>query len=330
LDKKNILVVGGAGYIGSYMAKHLARHGYTPIVLDNLVCGHKEAAKFGPFFEGSMSDRDLLSRIYTEHAISAVMHFAAFCYVGESVTEPAKYYENNIVNTLALLEGMLEKQIDKFIFSSSCSIYGEPIEVPIKEDHPKNPINPYGRTKLVVEQMLADFQQAYKLNSISLRYFNAAGADPDGELGEDHDPETHLIPLVLQTALGQRSRVDIFGNDYPTPDGTCVRDYIHIEDLAQAHMLALERLLSGFPGDVYNLGNAKGHSVKQVIETAQRISGRGIPTQVVGKRPGDPAVLVSASEKAIRELGWKPRFPELETIIETAWEWHKAHPRGYR
>jgi UDP-glucose-4-epimerase GalE len=311
------------------MAKHLARNGYTPIVLDNLVCGHKEAVKFGPFFEGSMSDRDLLSRIFEEHTIAAVMHFAAFCYVGESMTEPAKYYENNIVNTLVLLEGMLEKQIDKFIFSSSCSIYGEPIEVPIKEDHPKNPINPYGRTKLVVEQMLADFQQAYELNSISLRYFNAAGADPDGELGEDHDPETHLIPLVLQTALGQRSQVDIFGNDYPTPDGTCVRDYIHIEDLAQAHMLALERLLSGSPGDVYNLGNAEGHSVRQVIETVQRISGREIPTEVVGKRPGDPAVLVSASEKAIRELGWKPRFPELETIIETAWAWHKAHPRGY-
>jgi len=311
------------------MAKHLARHGYTPIVLDNLVYGHKEAAKFGPFFEGSMSDRDLLSRIFGEHTISAVMHFAAFCYVGESMTDPAKYYENNIVNTLALLEGMLEKQIDKFIFSSSCSIYGEPTEVPITEEHAKNPINPYGRTKLVVEQMLADFQQAYKINSISLRYFNAAGADPDGELGEDHDPETHLIPLVLQTALGQRPRVDIFGDDYPTPDGTCVRDFIHIEDLAQAHMLALERLLSGLPGDAYNLGNAKGHSVKQVIETAQRVSGREIPTQVVDKRPGDPAVLVSASEKAIRDLGWEPRFPELETIIETAWAWHKAHPNGY-
>jgi UDP-glucose-4-epimerase GalE len=245
------------------------------------------------------------------------------------MTDPAKYYENNIVNTLALLEGMIEKQIDKFIFSSSCSIYGEPTEVPITEEHAKNPINPYGRTKLVVEQMLADFQQAYRINSISLRYFNAAGADPDGELGEDHDPETHLIPLVLQTALGKRPRVDIFGDDYPTPDGTCVRDFIHIEDLAQAHMLALERLLSGLPGDAYNLGNAKGHSVKQVIETAQRVSGREIPTQVVDKRPGDPAVLVSASEKAIRDLGWTPRFPELETIIETAWAWHKKHPKGY-
>ncbi|MBW1897085.1 MAG: UDP-glucose 4-epimerase GalE [Deltaproteobacteria bacterium] len=311
------------------MAKYLAQHGYTPIVLDNLVCGNRQAAKYGLFIEGSMSDRDLLSRVFSEHTISAVMHFAAFCYVWESMTEPAKYYENNIANTLALLEAMLEKQIDKFIFSSSCAIYGEPVEVPIKEDHPKNPINPYGRTKLVVEQMLSDFQQAYGLNSISLRYFNAAGADPDGELGEDHNPETHLIPLVLQTALGQRGGVDIFGDDYPTQDGTCVRDYIHIEDLAQAHMLALERLLAGLPGEAYNLGNAKGHSVKQVIETAQRVSGREIPTQVVGKRAGDPAVLVSTSEKAIRDLGWKPRFPELKTIVETAWAWHKEHPKGY-
>jgi UDP-glucose 4-epimerase len=257
------------------------------------------------------------------------MHFAAFCYVGESATEPAKYYENNIANTLTLLEAMRQKEIDKFIFSSSCSIYGEPVEVPITEDHPKNPINPYGRTKLVVEQMLQDFESAYGLKTMSLRYFNAAGADPDGELGEDHDPETHLIPLVLKTALGQRPQVDIFGDDYSTPDGTCVRDYIHIEDLCQAHMLALERLLSDSPGGAYNLGNEKGHSVKEVIETARRISGKEIPANVVSRRPGDPAVLVSSSEKAMKELGWKPEYPDLETIIETAWAWHKENPDGY-
>ena len=329
MSVKNILIVGGAGYIGSYMAKYLAQHGYTPIVLDNLICGHKQAVKYGPFIEGSMEDRGTLDRIFSDHAVAAVMHFAAFCYVGESVEEPAKYYRNNIANTLILLDAMLKKGIDKFIFSSSCSIYGEPVEVPITEAHPKAPINPYGRTKLVVEHMLEDFGHAYGLKSIPLRYFNAAGADPQGELGEDHHPETHLIPLVLKTALGQRPQVDVFGNDYPTPDGTCVRDYIHIEDLAQAHLLALERLLSGSPPEAYNLGNAKGHSVKQVIDTARRITGKEIPVRFVARRPGDPAVLVSSSEKATRDLGWKPRFPELETIIETAWRWHKDHPNGY-
>jgi UDP-glucose-4-epimerase GalE len=311
------------------MSKYLAKEGYTPVVLDNLVCGHKGAAKYGPFFEGSMNDRRLLTKIFTDHPVAAVMHFAAFCYVGESVKEPAKYYQNNIANTLTLLELMLENKIDKFIFSSSCSIYGEPVEVPINEGHPKNPINPYGRTKLVVEQMLGDFREAYGLKSIPLRYFNAAGADPDGELGEDHDPETHLIPLVLKTALGQRSHVDIFGDDYPTPDGTCVRDYIHIEDLAQAHLLALEQLLSGSPGEAYNLGNAKGYSVNQVIDVARRVTGREIPAQIVKRRPGDPAVLVSSSDKAMSEMGWKPRFPELEAIIETAWRWHRENPNGY-
>lgn len=329
MSRENILVVGGAGYIGSHMAKYLAGHGYRPIVLDNLVCGHKQAAKYGPFFEGSMNDRELLSRIFANHPVAAVMHFAAFCYVGESVKEPAKYYRNNIADTLQLLELMLENRVDKFIFSSSCAVYGEPVETPISEDHPKNPINPYGRTKLVVEQMLEDFQQAYGLKSVPLRYFNAAGADPDGELGEDHDPETHLIPLVLKTALGQRSHVSIFGNDYPTPDGTCIRDYIHIEDLAQAHLLALDRLLSDLPGEAYNLGNATGHSVRQVIETARRVTGRDIPVRIIDRRSGDPAVLISSSDRAIRALGWQPRFPDLETIIETAWNWHKKNPNGY-
>lgn len=327
--RKDILVVGGAGYIGSHMCKHLFKSGYQPIVLDNLVCGHRQAVKWGPFFEGSMGDSNLLRRIFSDHPIAAVMHFAAFCYVGESVTEPAKYYENNVANTISLLEVMLEKKVSNFIFSSSCATYGEPIEVPIREDHPLRPISPYGRTKLMVEQILEDFREAYGLASVSLRYFNAAGADPDGELGEDHDPETHLIPLVLQTALGQRPSIDIFGDDYPTKDGTCIRDYIHVEDLAQAHLIGLERLLNGEAGGQYNLGNGEGHSVREVIEMARRVTGRPILARVGQRRRGDPAVLVSSSEKAIRQLGWRPRFPGLEAVIETAWNWHKANPEGY-
>ena len=327
---KNILVVGGAGYIGSHMAKYLSKKGYMPVVLDNLVLGHRRAVKYGPFFEGSMNDSSLLEKIFSDYPISAVMHFAAFCYVGESVEDPARYYQNNVANTLTLLEVMVEKKIGNFIFSSSCASYGEPVEIPMTEDHPQKPISPYGRTKLMVEQILDDFRTAYGLESVCLRYFNAAGADRDGELGEDHNPETHVIPLVLKTALGQRPVVDIFGDDYPTPDGTCIRDYIHIEDLAQAHLLALERLLEGLPGGLYNLGNAKGYSVKQVIEIARRITGKEIPARVVERRSGDPAVLISSSQKAMKDLGWMPQFPDLETIVETAWTWHKNNPDGYR
>ena len=326
---KNILVVGGAGYIGSYMAKYLSKSGYTPVVLDNLVCGHREAAKYGPLFHGSMNDANLLEEIFSAHPISAVMHFAAFCYVGESVQFPAKYYQNNVANTLALLEVMLKMKVNRFIFSSSCAIYGDPVEIPMTEEHPQKPINPYGRTKLIVEEILDDYRQAYGLEAISLRYFNAAGADPDGELGEDHDPETHLIPLVLKTALGQRAHVDIFGNDYPTADGTCIRDYIHIEDLARAHLLALERMLAGLSGRAYNLGSARGYSVMEVMEVCRRVTGKEIPARVVARRPGDPAVLVSSSQKALEDLGWKPDFPDLETIVETAWNWHRNHPDGY-
>ncbi len=326
---RNILVVGGAGYIGSYMCKYLSKHGYQPIVLDSLVYGHREAVKWGPFFEGTMSNADLLNRIFSTYQVSAVMHFAAFCYVGESVTEPAKYYRNNVSSPLTLLETMREQKVNNFIFSSSCATYGEPLEIPISEAHPQHPINPYGRTKLMVEQMLADFGNAYGLKSVSLRYFNAAGADPEGELGEDHQPETHIIPLVLQTALGQRESVSIFGDDYPTKDGTCIRDYIHIADLAQAHLLALEKLLDGMSGGQYNLGNGDGHSVKEVIETAGKITGMTIPSKITERRAGDPAVLIGSSQKAMRELGWKPEFASLETIIETAWNWHKNHPGGY-
>ena len=327
---KNILIVGGAGYIGSYMCKYLANNGYNPIVLDNLVYGHREAVRWGPFIEGSMADSKLLKQIFSKYQIVAVMHFAAFCYVGESVTLPAKYYRNNVANTINLLEVMVEKNVSSFIFSSSCATYGEPVEIPITEEHPQNPINPYGRTKLMVEQILDDFRSAYGLESVSLRYFNAAGADPDGELGEDHRPETHLIPLVLQTALGQRKAINIFGDNYPTKDGTCIRDYIHIVDLAEAHFLALKRLMNGLPGGKYNLGNGDGYSVGEVIETARKITGKTIPINIVDRRPGDPAVLVGSSKKAASELGWKPKFPDLYTIIETAWKWHSRCPEGYK
>ena len=325
----NILVVGGAGYIGSYMCKYLSKNGYHPVILDNLIYGHREAVKWGSFFKGSMDDSALLDQIFSEHQIAAVMHFAAFCYVGESVLQPARYYRNNVANTLNLLEFMNKRGVRSFIFSSSCATYGEPVEIPITENHTQNPINPYGRSKLMVEQIMEDFSHAYKSECVSLRYFNAAGADPDGELGEDHNPETHLIPLVLKTAIGKREMINIFGDDYPTKDGTCIRDYIHIDDLAQAHLLALKRLLSGLPGGCFNLGNGSGHSVMQLIETARKVTGKTIPSKVVDRRPGDPAVLIGSSEKAIKTLGWHPRFPELETIIETAWKWHKNHPNGY-
>ena len=327
---KNILIVGGAGYIGSYMCKYLANNGYNPIVLDNLVYGHREAVRWGPFIEGSIADSKLLKQIFSKYQIVAVMHFAAFCYVGESVTLPAKYYRNNVANTINLLEVMVEKNVSNFIFSSSCATYGEPVEIPITEEHPQNPINPYGRTKLMVEQILDDFRSAYGLESVLLRYFNAAGADPDGELGEDHRPETHLIPIVLQTALGQRKVINIFGGNYPTKDGTCIRDYIHIVDLAEAHFLALKRLMNGLPGGKYNLGNGDGYSVEEVIETARKITGKTIPINIVDRRPGDPAVLVGSSKKAAGELGWKPKFPDLYTIIETAWKWHSRCPEGYK
>jgi len=328
--KEDVLVVGGAGYIGSHMCKVLAQKGYRPIVLDNLIYGHRQAVKWGPFFEGDMADIALLKKITQRHKIAAVMHFAAFCYVGESVSSPAKYYRNNVADTVSLLEFMRTASIDKFIFSSSCATYGEPENVPISENHAQRPINPYGRTKHMVEQILADFQAAYDFNACALRYFNAAGADPDGELGEDHDPETHLIPLVLRVALGQRDMVNIFGDDYPTKDGTCVRDYIHINDLAQAHLLALEHLLAGGNGGFYNLGNGDGYSVKEVVETARQVSGHEIPTEVTPRRSGDPATLVGSAAKARKEWGWRPQYPDLKNIIKTAWHWHKTHPNGYQ
>lgn len=326
---KNILVVGGAGYIGSYMSKYLWMNRYHPVVLDNLVFGHRQAVQWGVFFEGNMEDRNMLDHIFTTYRISAVMHFAAFAYVGESVQNPGKYYRNNVANALTLLESMVQHNVDKFIFSSTCATYGKPTEMPITESTPQEPINPYGRSKLMVEQILGDFREAYGLQSVSLRYFNAAGADPDGEVGEDHNPETHLVPLVLATALGQREYIEIFGDDYETKDGSCVRDYIHIADLAHAHLLALESLLNNGPGGAYNLGNGQGYSVYEVIEKAREITGEKIPVRWGKRRAGDPTVLVGSAEKAVRELGWRQKYPDLSSILQTAWNWHKDHPQGY-
>jgi UDP-glucose 4-epimerase len=327
--KKVILVVGGAGYIGSHMCKVLAANGCLPVVLDNLDRGHREAVQWGPLVKGSMDDPEQLNEIFATWPIEAVMHFAAFTYVGESVQDPALYYRNNLASPLMLLDAMRRHGVNRFIFSSTCAIYGEPRQIPIPEDHPRQPINPYGWTKRMVEQVLADYGQAYGLQSVCLRYFNAAGADPDGEIGEDHDPETHLVPLVLETALGKREAIRIFGNDYPTPDGTCIRDYIHVNDLAAAHLLALEHLLDGGEGGAYNLGNGRGYSVTEVINTARRVTDREIPTESAPRRDGDPARLVGSSEKFISQFGWQPQFADLEAIIETAWRWHRSHPDGY-
>lgn len=329
MEMENILVVGGAGYIGSYMCKYLSAKKYCPIVLDNLSCGRQQAVKWGPFFEGNLDDNNLLEHIFSEYHISAVMHFAAFASVGESVTDPGKYYRNNVAATVVLLEAMIRHKINNFIFSSTCATYGMPNEIPITEEAVQSPINPYGRSKLMVEEILNDFRGAYGLESVCLRYFNAAGADPDTEVGEDHKPETHLIPLVFQTALGQREKIEIFGNDYPTRDGTCIRDYIHIVDLAQAHLLALEKLFNDKIGGNYNLGNGEGYSVKEVIELAREITGRSIPEVISERRAGDPAILVGSSEKAKDILGWKPKYTDLLTILETAWKWHKRFPNGY-
>jgi UDP-glucose 4-epimerase len=324
---ETILVTGGAGYIGSHATKVLKESGYEVIVLDNLVYGHAEIIEdvLGvKLIVGDIGDYQLVSQIFADYPISAVMHFAAYAYVGESTTEPRKYYRNNVVNTLSLLEAMVDASIDKFIFSSTCATYGTPNEVPISETHPQAPINPYGMSKLMVEKILADFDSAYGLKSICLRYFNAAGADPSGQLGEDHSPETHLIPLVLLTALGQRDHISIFGTDYPTPDGTCIRDYIHVLDLADAHLLALKYLQKHNQSEIFNLGNGSGFSVKEVIDVAKKISGKDFQVKMEDRRAGDPAALIGGTEKAEKILGWRPTRNNLETIIEDAYKWHKT------
>lgn len=317
------MVAGGAGYIGSHMVLYLLNKGYNPIVYDNLSEGHKEAVLGGTFIEGDLSDKNKLNEVFKSYDISAVMHFAASCYVGESVTNPAKYYKNNVVTTLNLLDTMIENNINKFIFSSTCATYGLPQYLPLTEEHPQSPVNPYGNTKLAVELILKDYAKAYDLRSVAFRYFNAAGADPQGRIGEAHDPETHLIPNVIKSALGIGDPLKIFGDDYDTPDGTCVRDYIHVLDLAQAHLLGLEKLFEGHKSDFFNLGNGEGYSNKQVIETVEKISGRKIDYSFAPRREGDPPTLIGSSKKAFEQLNWKPEYASLDKIVETAWNWHK-------
>ncbi len=324
--KPTVLVTGGAGYIGSHAVLALQRSGYEVVILDNLVYGHRDIVEQVLKVElivGDTNDRQLLDNLFSMRQIDAVMHFAAYAYVGESVSNPDKYYRNNVVGTLTLLEAMKDASINKFVFSSTCATYGIPQQVPIPEDHPQNPINPYGMSKLMVEKILSDFDQAYDFKSVWFRYFNAAGADPEGALGEDHNPETHLIPLTLFAALGKRESLSIFGTDYPTPDGTCVRDYIHVNDLAIAHVLGLEYLIKGGKTDVFNLGNGNGFSVKEVIETARQVTGRDITAVECDRRPGDPPALVGSGEKARQILGWNPQYSDLNTIISHAWQWHQ-------
>lgn len=318
-----VLVTGGAGYIGSHAVRALKQAGDEVVVLDNLIYGHKELAQGEPLIVGDLRDEALLRRVFSEHRFDAVMHFAAYAYVGESVQNPAKYYRNNVASTLNLLDAMREANVHLFIFSSTCATYGEPKEIPIPETHPQNPINPYGASKLMVERILQDYDRAYGLNYVSLRYFNAAGADEAGDIGEDHNPETHLIPLTLDAALGRRPHITIYGADYDTPDGTCVRDYIHVSDLAQAHLLGLRYLANGGKSDVFNLGNGNGFSVREVIETAEKVTGKAIRVVEGERRAGDPARLVGCAEKAKAILGWEPKFTRLETIVATAWKWHQ-------
>jgi UDP-glucose 4-epimerase len=324
----NVLLCGGAGYIGSNMTALLARAGHTPVVFDNLSKGHRAAVRAARLVVGDLADRDLLVRALREHAIEAVMHFAAFIEVGESVAEPLKYYRNNLSNTQNLLSAMEAVGVTKFVFSSTAAVYGLPTRVPIAEDAPKEPINPYGETKLAVERMCRYQARAGKLRFAALRYFNACGAGDDGRLGEDHRPESHLIPLIIQAALGQRPDIKIYGTDYPTSDGTCIRDYIHIDDLCRAHLLALNRLQEKTEL-AYNLGNGQGYSVRQVIDTVRRVSGRSFKVTEVDRRPGDPPVLTSDATRARIELGWQPEKPGLEEMVTTAWKWHTEHPNGH-
>jgi UDP-glucose 4-epimerase len=318
-----ILVTGGAGYIGSHTNKLLHRQGYDTIVYDNLAYGHRECSKWGTFVLGDLADRDGLEALFRANPITAVMHFAAYTYVEESITFPEKYYQNNVANTLNLLNAMVEHGVRHLVFSSTCAVYGNPMRIPLSEDHPLDPISPYGKGKQMVETILKDLNEAHELRYASLRYFNAAGADPEGEIGEWHDPETHLIPLVLDAALGTREAVKIYGTDYDTPDGTCIRDYIHVTDLASAHVAALEYLKKTETSDIFNLGNGNGFSVRQVIDEARSTTGREIPVQEVERRPGDPSTLIGSSDKARKALGWTPRFTDLSEIIGTAWAWHK-------
>jgi len=321
----NILVVGGAGYIGSHMVKMLSQAGHHVVTLDNLSTGYRDAVKYGEFIEGDIANSLVLDKVFTATAFDGVMHFASYIEVGESVIDPGKYFRNNFSNTLNLLDAMVRHNVKNFIFSSTAAIFGEPEYVPIDESHPKNPINPYGKSKLMVEQALDDYEKAHGLQSVCLRYFNAAGADPDGELGERHNPETHLIPLILQAASGRRDAISIFGRDYSTADGSCVRDYIHIVDLCSAHLIALTKLVNGSGSKRYNLGNGNGFSVVEVIEVVKQVTSRSFKVIEAERRPGDPATLVADSTLAKSELNWLPEYDDLSVITQHAWEWETSH-----
>jgi UDP-glucose 4-epimerase len=322
-SKPVVLIIGGAGYIGSHVNKLLNQRNYDTVIFDNLIYGHRSFVKWGDFVMGDLENRDQLQGCFRKYPIYAVMHFGSFSYVGESVINPAKYYRNNVINTVNLLDTMLKFNVKHFIFSSSCAIYGNPQQIPITEDHPQMPINPYGWSKLMIEQILKDYDGAYGIRYVNLRYFNAAGADPDGDMGEDHNPETHLIPLVLDVAAKRKPDVKIFGTDYETADGTCIRDYIHVADLADAHILALNYLNEIGQSDSFNLGNGKGFSVRELIQTAQKVTGCSIEFTETSRREGDPPVLIGCSEKARKKLNWQPQLDDIETIIKTAWNWHQ-------
>jgi len=323
MSKDTILVTGGAGYVGSHACKALADRGYRPVVFDNLVYGHEAAVKWGPLEVGDIADRARLNAVIAAHLPAAVMHFAAFTYVGESVADPGKYYRNNVAGTLSLLEAMRDHGIGKLVFSSTAATYGAPDAVPIREDAVKAPINPYGQSKWTAERMISDFSTAHGLRSAALRYFNAAGADPEGEIGECHEPESHLIPLAMQAVTGDGPPLTVFGDNYPTPDGTCIRDYIHVTDLAEAHVRALEQLDRRGGADAFNLGTGRGASVREVLAAVASVAGKPVPHSIGPRRDGDPAELVSDPAKAMRELAWKPSNSDLETIVATAWAWHR-------
>jgi len=324
-----VLVTGGAGYIGSHTCQALSRAGYSVAVFDNLVGGHRAAVRYGDLVEGDVTDLQAVRSALRRFGVSGVVHLAAFLDVGESVREPARYYRNNVTGALTVLEAMALESVRAFVFSSTCAVYGDPIETPIHETHPRNPINSYGETKLAVERALPHFERAVGLRWAALRYFNAAGADPGGELGEDHAPEIHLVPRALEAAAGGPGLL-VFGDDYATPDGTCLRDYVHVSDLADAHVKALDAVVATGRSDAYNLGTGRPHSVLDVIRTVERVTSRRVPWTVAPRRAGDPAVLCAASQKAQAELHWKPRLPDLESIVRTAWEWHRTHPHGYK
>ncbi|MEO5863236.1 MAG: UDP-glucose 4-epimerase GalE [Burkholderiales bacterium] len=317
-----VLVTGGAGYIGSHTCKALANAGYMPITFDNLVHGHRWAVQWGPLVEGDLADAELLKKTMAEYCVEAVLHFSGYCYVGESMSKPEKYFRNNVVNSLTLLEAMRSAGVKHIVFSSTCATYGFPVKMPISESNPQNPINPYGESKLAVEKMLRWWGAAHSLRWTTLRYFNAAGADPEGQIGEDHDPETHLMPLAIQAALGDRAQFEIYGCDYPTPDGTAIRDFIHVTDLAAAHVAALRRLEAGGESIALNLGTGSGHSVREVLAMVEQVSGRKVPAREAPRRAGDPPELVAAVTSAAQILNWRPQNSSLQNIITTAWRWH--------